>query len=251
MLPEDSEGWEPLPKTADPGFPTAPCPKPLGLSGASSKKTESTCDILGCALKTSSENSNLNPQPEITQELLHTLVTTFPMGHIFDLDDMAGANDYLINAKGSINCSQTESKTIHDISKRLARHLPEANTVLFFPLWDWNKSRWLSGTLVWVRGKRRPLGMEELHYFKVFGDSIISEVSRIHWTATEKSKFDFTSSISHELRSPLHGILASVELLQKTPLQSAQHDMIMMINASGMALLDTTDHLYASKTLIF
>lgn len=241
MLPEDSEGWEPLPKTADPGFQNASFPQPLGLPDTSSE-VENVCDTLGHALKIS-ENFDSTRRPEITEGFLHTLITTFPKGHIFNFSDTATDNDYLADARRSINGSRTELKRIQDIYGRLARHLPEANTALFFPLWDWNKSRWLTGTLVWVRGKGRPLGIEELHYFKVFGDSIISEISRIHWTATEKSKFDFTSSVSHELRSPLHGILASVELLQRTPLQSTQRDMLKMIRTSGMALLDTTDHL--------
>ena len=72
---------------------------------------------------------------------------------------------------------------------------------------------------------------------------MISEVCRIHWTASENSKFDFVTSISHELRSPLHGILASAELLRDIPLQAAQRDMVNMISTSGLTLLDTIDHL--------
>lgn len=121
--------------------------------------------------------------------------------------------------------------------------LPGAQSVLISPLWDYNKSRSMAVTLVWARDTHRALGMEELHYFKVFGDSIVSEVSRVHWMATEKSKFNFISSVSHELRSPLHGILASAELLHATALQPAQEEMVNMIETSGLTLLDTTDHL--------
>lgn len=99
------------------------------------------------------------------------------------------------------------------------------------------------GNALWTRGTHRALGMEELHYFKVFGDSIVSKVSRVHWMATEKSKFNFVSSVSHEFRLPLHGILASAELLHATALQPAQEEMVKMIETSGLTLLDTTDHL--------
>jgi signal transduction histidine kinase len=85
--------------------------------------------------------------------------------------------------------------------------------------------------------------MEDLHYFQAFGDSLISEVSRIHWTASENSKFDFLSSVSHELRSPLHGILASAELLQDISLEPAHRDIVKMISTSGRTLLDTMNHL--------
>ncbi|KAJ5999913.1 hypothetical protein N7481_000322 [Penicillium waksmanii] len=164
------------------------------------------------------------PQLALPEELLQDLMKSFPNGYIFDLKD--------------------GTDTLQDkVSRLLAHNLPDAKSVLFMPLWDWNKSRWLAGTLVWTNDHRRPLGIEELHYFKVFGDSIISEVSRVHWDATEKSKFDFVSSISHELRSPLHGILGTTELVQSLPLQPSQHDMIKMIEISGLTLLDTIDHL--------
>ncbi|CAI7598092.1 unnamed protein product [Penicillium pancosmium] len=164
------------------------------------------------------------PQLSLSENLLRILIKNFPDGHIFDMKD--------------------GTDTLQDkVSHLLAHNLPDAKSVLFIPLWDWNKSRWLAGTLVWTNDHRRPLGIDELHYFKIFGDSIISEVSRVHWNATEKSKFDFVSSISHELRSPLHGILGNTELVQSLPLQPSQHDMIKMIERSGLTLLDTIDHL--------
>lgn len=169
-----------------------------------------------------------NPCSEIqfglSEEFLRLLINSFPNGHIFDMKDETGSMK-------------------DEISHLIAQNLPDAVSVLFIPLWDWNKSRWLAGTLVWTNDHRRPLGSEELHYFKVFGNSIISEISRVHWNALEKSKFDFVSSISHELRSPLHGILGSVELVQSLPLQTSQRDMIKMIENSGLTLLNTIDQL--------
>ncbi|KAJ5151892.1 hypothetical protein N7492_010187 [Penicillium capsulatum] len=137
----------------------------------------------------------------------------------------------------------SELKVTEKVTGQLRYLLPDARSVLFFPLWDYSKSRWLAGALVWTRDDHRAFDKEELHYFKVFGSSIVSEVSRIHWTATEKSKFDFISSVSHELRSPLHGILASAELLHTTQLQPNQVEMLRMIETSGLTLLDTTNHL--------
>jgi signal transduction histidine kinase len=87
------------------------------------------------------------------------------------------------------------------------------------------------------------LGPEELGFFKAFNNSIISEVARVEWDAAEKSKSDFISSISHELRSPLHGVLGSTELLQATNLKPAQADMVKMIQSCGLTLLDVLDHL--------
>lgn len=232
-----------MPKTTVPEFPIAPYPSPLGRSPTSSKKSELCCDVLSKSLKVR-KGETLDAKADITfrEDLLNLLVTSFPQGQIFNLDDSVDSDDYLSYDSG-LNDSETQHKLMQMATQQLSQILPAANSVLFFPLWDHNKSRWMAGTLVWTQDNHRALGIEELHYFKIFGDSIVSEVSRAHWATTEKSKFDFISSISHELRSPLHGILASAELLQATSLESAQEEMAKMIEASGLTLLDTTDHL--------
>ncbi|CAI7656301.1 unnamed protein product [Penicillium crustosum] len=242
FVPEESETWDPS-TTADPGFPAAPLPTPLGLARAVSHEFDLPCDILSCALKSPSKgNDGPNKQPSIPQGLLHQMLKSFPQGHFLSLEEAVDEDKYpSIDSPRAVD-SQLDPDT-QTCTKHLARCLPGAKSALFLPLWDWNKSRWLSGVLVWTTSSFRALGLEELHYFKVFGDSLISEVSRIHWATTERSKFDFISSVSHELRSPLHGILASAELLHASSLSPSQEDMVMMIEKSGLTLLDTTNHM--------
>lgn len=78
---------------------------------------------------------------------------------------------------------------------------------------------------------------------KIFGNSIIAEIAHIDSVLNEKAKSDFVSSISHEIRSPLHGVLANTELLQSTDLQPSQQDMVKMIQTCGATLLDTMNYL--------
>lgn len=219
---------------------------PWGLSDANSPKdAKYYCGSLGQAISCRSAKSNTDSkcQVKVTEELLHSLITQFPDGHIFNMDSRSNLASSIDSPNRNSEIPGPNFEIIRQISLCLSQQLPEAKCVLFYPLWDWSKSRWLAGTLAWVNGTRRPLGIEDLHYFKAFGDSMISEVSRIHWTACENSKFDFVTSISHELRSPLHGILASAELLHDIPLQTAHRDMVNMISTSGLTLLDTIDHL--------
>lgn len=223
-----------MPQFVDPGFPLTPrasLPKDAGKY----------CGFLGQPPNcwTANGSTALNCRIMVTEDLLHSLITHFPEGHVFDLE----SSDESSIAEDDTTPSASASEPIQSITDRVSQQLPDSRFVLFYPLWDWSKSRWLAGTLVWINGCHRPLGTEELHYFKAFGDSIISEVSRLHWTASENSKFDFVTSISHELRSPLHGILASAELLNDFSLQSAQHDIVKMISTSGITLLETIDHL--------
>ncbi|KAF7712770.1 Uncharacterized protein PECH_007344 [Penicillium ucsense] len=243
LPPEDQEGWEPLPTTAVPEYPVVPYPSPLGRSPSYAKPSETSCDVLSKALKVrKGETLDVKADIAFSEELLNLLVTSFPQGQVFNLDESSESEDYVSYEKAT-DGPDSHAELVRMATQRLQQVLPAANSVLFFPLWDHNKSRWMAGTLVWTQDDHRALGIEELHYFKVFGDSIVSEVSRVHWATTETSKFDFVSSISHELRSPLHGILASAELLQATHLEPTQEEMVRMIESSGLTLLDTTDHL--------
>jgi signal transduction histidine kinase len=56
------------------------------------------------------------------------------------------------------------------------------------------------------------------------------------------SSFHYQHDKAHELRSPLHGILASVEFLIDTTLSSFQELTINIIDACGKTLLDTINH---------
>lgn len=60
---------------------------------------------------------------------------------------------------------------------------------------------------------------------------------------TEATKSDFVSSLSHELRSPLHGCLAAVEILRDTTLDKSQIDLLEMIESCASTLLYTMNHL--------
>ena len=57
----------------------------------------------------------------------------------------------------------------------------------------------------------------------------MAEVSRLTALVASRMKVDFVASISHELRSPLHGILASVEFLQDDTLSGMQAEMVNTI----------------------
>ncbi|EOD52845.1 putative sensor histidine kinase response regulator protein [Neofusicoccum parvum UCRNP2] len=83
----------------------------------------------------------------------------------------------------------------------------------------------------------------DMAYISAFSNSIMIEVARLDALVTSAAKGDFISSISHELRSPLHGIMASAELLDETPQDPDQRQLIAMIKSCATTLIDTTAHL--------
>ena len=67
----------------------------------------------------------------------------------------------------------------------------------------------------------------------------MAELSRLETLAADKAKGTFISSVSHELRSPLHGVLAGVEFLQESELSPFHQEMVSTISMAGRTLLDT------------
>jgi len=76
-----------------------------------------------------------------------------------------------------------------------------------------------------------------------FGNSVMAELSRLATIAADQQKGDFIGSISHDLRSPLHGILASAEFLGETECDSFQTGLVDTIDSCGRTLLDTINHI--------
>jgi len=64
----------------------------------------------------------------------------------------------------------------------------------------------------------------------------------LFWGTADRAKGDFISSVSHELRSPLHGILASAEFLSETDLDNFQRSFVDTVESCGRTLLDTINH---------
>lgn len=60
--------------------------------------------------------------------------------------------------------------------------------------------------------------------------------------AAELRRNAFVSSISHELRSPLHGILASADSLGETRCDVFQKSLVDTVDSCGRTLLDTINH---------
>ncbi|KAK6594418.1 sensor histidine kinase response regulator (hsp90-like protein) [Botrytis cinerea] len=79
----------------------------------------------------------------------------------------------------------------------------------------------------------------EKAFVRGFLNSVSIEYNRISIAAADRQKGDFISSISHELRSPLHGILGSAELLSETNLDNGQFELCSTIETCGRVLQET------------
>lgn len=214
-------------------------------------------EILGYSTKTSSswnnENQTVDHQTNFTaidQSLLTSLVRRYPQGELFVFDNKGpiSASDETTGSETLIQSPLLEDKRLRQKARknaeilRLLAAFPGARQIFFVPLYD-STSGCFIGSFAWSTSATRIFTIENhLSYLVAFGHSVMSEVNRLNTLSADRAKGDFISNVSHELRSPLHGILASVEFLADSALDGFQRNLVDTVDICGRTLLDTIEH---------
>ncbi|KXJ93327.1 hypothetical protein Micbo1qcDRAFT_161326 [Microdochium bolleyi] len=234
------------------------------------EESQKLCNVLGFSTsEQSSIDSDLasSSYTKVPERLLSTLLRRHPRGRIFHFgldgsvssgeseeDKLRGTHveDFASKADGQPGKGDSPGRrrvssrpwSKQNEGKSVLKIIPEARSVLFVPLWDANKERWYAGALVWTRVPARPFTREgELSYLQAFSTTIMSEIMRSDALTADKAKADVLGSLSHELRSPLHGVLAAVDLLRGETLNAFQADLLHSLESCGRTLLDVVNHL--------
>ncbi|CAG9974154.1 unnamed protein product [Clonostachys byssicola] len=128
--------------------------------------------------------------------------------------------------------------------KALHEAFPNARSVLFFPVWDSRKDGWYAAAFAYTHREGRSFSVTgELSYLRAFGAVVASEIQKLNTLSADQAKADALGSLSHELRSPLHGILLSAELMRDIDMDVYQGNLAHTIETCSRTLLDTIDHL--------
>jgi signal transduction histidine kinase/CheY-like chemotaxis protein len=213
-------------------------------SSSSQKKRVQKGQILGLSVRDPTKTICL---PE---QAVRRLVRRHPKGKCFSFDQ---------SGKPASSDESSESVSANDIAKdaldgtnpdrrfytnnTLLKALPGARTIIFLPLWDIAKQRWHSGLLVWSNDGASLTNVEDnMIYLKAFSSAVMNEANRIDLALSDTAKSTFLANISHELRSPLHGILGSIEFLHDTAMDDFQSSMVISVETCGKTLLDTVNH---------
>lgn len=225
-----------------------------GIFSRSSTDSTKPVELLGFS---TSAGSSIHDDPypgthhfiPFSEKSLHSLIRRYPRGKLwtFDTDGFVSSSSEDDNRlSGAIPNAREASRRrmrsdrIKADARFLQRHFPGVRQLLFVPLWDASRSRWLSGCFAWSTEPTRILSRQgELAFLTAFGNSVMAEVSRMDTEIANQKKGDFIGSISHELRSPLHGILASAEFLGEEVKTSFEKGLVETIDSCGRTLLDT------------
>ncbi|KAL2810295.1 hypothetical protein BJX63DRAFT_423143 [Aspergillus granulosus] len=227
-------------------------------SGDSAPPTQSpedditTCRTLGLS---TTEFSTINDHDHhsasdsylVREVVLKAMMNRYPHGKIFNYTQGGSLSDdssTSLGTQGTEGSGKGRRRRHKQDADDLNKALGGARSIIFLPLWDTHKSRWLSSVLAWTNTPKRVFTAEnELAYLRAFGNSVMAEVHRLDVEMAEKAKTNLVTSISHELRSPLHGILGTADILSDTAMNALQQGMVHTIESCGRTLLDTINHL--------
>lgn len=215
------------------------------------------CRILAYSLADQRARADIEEGSALSLGTLEKYFSLFPKGKTFSFteqgagvsseDDSASDREPLRNAgeagESSSEMGGSRRRKPRMDHRELLKKIPGAKTVVFLPLYDYAEDRLAGGCFLWTSVTGRMMNLDEdLSYLRAFGNSIMSQVGRINTQKNEAAKTTFIASMSHELRSPLHGILGAVEFLKSTSTSSHQTDLVNSIYTCGKTLLDTLNH---------
>ncbi|KAJ8113904.1 hypothetical protein OPT61_g4077 [Boeremia exigua] len=214
------------------------------------------CVLLGSALSKNNRDvsSPADLQYSMSESVLRHLLRSYSHGQIFNFDDETSTTPAFNSpsANGEMEVSdgfpfnisrKSESTRSLDDENFLRSTFPKAKSLVLYPLWDSHRDRWFASAVIWSSDPMRVFTSEqELSFLAAFSNSVMAEVARLDTKLADAAKADFISSISHELRSPLHGILGMTDLLKDTAIDGQQTSHVETIENCGKTLLETINH---------
>ncbi|KAJ4367735.1 hypothetical protein N0V86_009856 [Didymella sp. IMI 355093] len=169
--------------------------------------------------------------------LTSKLLQSFPQGAVYQVATESGV---VIAATGSTPAALVDDS----MSRDLIEAFSGAEQIVLMPLWDTHHERNTGAILGFAYDRSRAyLGLSDLSSISAFCATVMTQVRRLDVQAMNQIKSDFLGSISHEMRTPLHGILSNLDLLAENPHGKDRRELLEMARFSGASLLDSMDRL--------
>ena len=177
-------------------------------------------------------------QAKFSEKVLKSLLRRYPNGQVWHLNadgDASDEDDSLYDEQGfttdggesagsdielehSMATSSSSSSSSTPTTKRASKRararkrdgraiqsiFPGIRSLVFLGMWDAHQERWFGASIAVSYASMRIFSVQnELSYIAAFCDVVLAEIWRLEAQELGRSKNDFVSSISHELRSPL------------------------------------------------
>jgi signal transduction histidine kinase len=221
----------------------------------SSPTSDAPAEILAFAYEHSSSFNGDSPSTDkcftpIDASLLNDLTKRYPNGTIWTFGEYglltptdSTPSMQPFARRPSASGIKARKQRRESEAEALRHYFPFVRQLVFAPLFDAALERSTAGCFAFNNRRSRVLTPEsEVVFLKSFVNNVGAEISRMNTIAADRSKSDFIGSISHELRSPLHGMLAAAEFLEETHLDSYQRSLIATQVSCGKTLLQVIEH---------
>lgn len=189
---------------------------------------------------------------QMSAKALAALLRRYPKGTIFDFDESGNSQSNGCSGRNGTGAPGgmprlTKKRTVSfigNLGNEVYKSFPGARSVAFVPVWDQIKKRWRAGCFAFTFDRTRFFTTKgDISYLRAFATLAMAELARFETCLTNQAQTDVLASLSHELRSPLHGIILGVEFLTDTPLSVFQGNLLHILETCGRTLADTIDHL--------
>lgn len=225
-------------------------------------ETDPMCDLLAFSTKEMSSThtgvAHHGDMGMVPKRMLATLIRRYPTGKIFNFDKVGELQSSDSSDEGEVEAAarreeeasaptatqERRQRRTHKEGVLINQAFPNARSVAFIPVWDLKRERWFAAGFLYTCLPTRIFTVdEELSFLKAFTAIAATEVLNQEVALADQAKSDALGSLSHELRSPLHGVLLGTELLNDTDLDVFQANLTHTIETCCCTLLDTIDHL--------
>lgn len=201
------------------------------------------------SLTLADDDGTVSDQGMVQRRNLKKCIQRYPFGKCFYLNKgrvVADHNLQLDEEPSGTGTDEVMSRYLQygkKLPPEVLARLPNAKWLIFLPLFNYAHSQWFAAGFIWGNNFKMGDPDEALPYFKTFGSCMMSEVASMEVLSTNIAKSTFIASVSHDLRSPLHGMLGSLEFLEDTVTSAYQTSLVSAMETCGKTLLDTIDHL--------
>jgi signal transduction histidine kinase len=168
------------------------------------------------------------------------IIQMFPQGTIL----------YQLNGDWLMSTSEGNRLLLDlEVSEALDKSFQSSQQLLIMPLFDVLRNSTAAICVGWLNDYSRVyLDQSDLPFVSAFCMSIMSEVLWLETQMLEQVKSDFLGSISHEMKTPLHQTLGTLDLLLQTICSDEQCELVVNARFGATQLLETIDKVLQYST---
>jgi signal transduction histidine kinase len=203
----------------------------------------SFCKEVGTHLGPGKDSAATRPPKQLASSVLHWLLNRYPSGTILRREKDACLLDQQFHGRERDDRTIVPVAAALDAKESLFDYLDGPLQIMLAPMWAASHRNGPLCTVSWTRDRMRSFEDDDVALLSAFCNSAVANLARNDAVHTMQTKSKFMESISHELRSPIHGILASAELLESRWTDAESKSLLSNIQVSGATLLDTLNQL--------